>query len=192
MKISLSPFPPEHFVSRDGSGHPVPRQSTHFLHTQAESGAYSRDSLRFPWRCLFIYTANRHWVSPEFNRSLSCVPRSHRKKVTQVSLPPSFCGDCLNFSREKHSAVPFPRGPLSRVLRTNNLIVLHLLGIFLFIYLFLVRKTPSHRDTNSRPNVSEGYHRGVFLLLIFPCSADHEERDWPPWKVIFPGWQPIR
>ena len=31
--------------------------------------------------------------------------RSHR-----VS-PPSFCGACLNFSREKDSAVPFPRRP---------------------------------------------------------------------------------
>ena len=25
--------------------------------------------------------------------------------------PPSFCGACLNFSREKDSAVPFPRRP---------------------------------------------------------------------------------
>ena len=24
----------------------------------------------------------------------------------------------------------------------------------------------------------------------FPCSADHE-RDWPPCKVVFSGWQPI-
>ena len=32
--------------------------------------------------------------------------RSHR-----ISHPPSFCGACLNFSREKDSAVPFPRRP---------------------------------------------------------------------------------
>ena len=25
--------------------------------------------------------------------------------------PPSFCGACLNFSREKDSAIPFPRRP---------------------------------------------------------------------------------
>ena len=31
-------------------------------------------------------------------------PGSHR-----ISHPPSFCGACLNFSREKDSAVPFPR-----------------------------------------------------------------------------------
>ena len=29
---------------------------------------------------------------------------SHR-----ISHPPSFCGACLNFSREKDSAIPFPR-----------------------------------------------------------------------------------
>ena len=32
--------------------------------------------------------------------------RSHR-----ISHPPSFCGACLNFSREKNSAIPFPRRP---------------------------------------------------------------------------------
>ena len=32
--------------------------------------------------------------------------RSHR-----ISHPPSFCGACLSFSREKDSAFPFPRRP---------------------------------------------------------------------------------
>ena len=32
--------------------------------------------------------------------------RSHR-----ISHPPSLCGACLNFSREKDSAIPFPRRP---------------------------------------------------------------------------------
>ena len=32
--------------------------------------------------------------------------RSHR-----ISHPPSFCGAYLNFSREKDSAIPFPRRP---------------------------------------------------------------------------------
>ena len=40
---------------------------------------------------------------------------------------------------------------------TSDLIVLHLMGIFIFIFIFLVRKNPSSRDSNSRPNVSEGY-----------------------------------
>ena len=52
-------------------------------------------------------------------------PGLHRRKVTQdfsstgytggrsrrISHPPSFCGACLNFSREKDSAIPFPRRP---------------------------------------------------------------------------------
>ena len=54
MNIPLSPFAPENLVSRDGFGSPVPRQPAH-LHTQAEYGAYLRDSSRVPRRCPFIY-----------------------------------------------------------------------------------------------------------------------------------------
>ena len=56
MNTSLSQFAPEKLVSRDGFGsHALPAQ----LHTQAESGAYLRDSSRFPRRRPFIYL-NRH------------------------------------------------------------------------------------------------------------------------------------
>ena len=41
MNISLFPFARENLVSRDCFGSPVPRRPAH-LHTQAESGAYSR------------------------------------------------------------------------------------------------------------------------------------------------------
>ena len=34
----------------------------------------------------------------------------------RISHPPSFCGACLHFSREKDSAIPFPRRPWSRIL----------------------------------------------------------------------------
>ena len=47
-------------------------------------------------------------------------PGSHR-----IFHPPSFCGACLNVSREKDSAIPFPRRPRSRILCTNDSIVLH-------------------------------------------------------------------
>ena len=50
MNIPLSPCVPENLVSRDGLSRPVPRQPAH-LHTQAESGAYLRDSSRVPRRC---------------------------------------------------------------------------------------------------------------------------------------------
>ena len=50
MYIPLSPYVPENLVSRDRFSRPVPRQPAH-LHTQAESGAYLRDSSRVPrWR----------------------------------------------------------------------------------------------------------------------------------------------
>ena len=87
--------------------------------------------------------------------------RSHR-----ISHPPSFCGACLNFFREKDSAVPFPRRAWSRIWCTNELIILHLLGIYFSF--FCEEKSQFvwlHRDSNSRPNVSRfrGYqlnHRG--------------------------------
>ena len=49
MNVSLSAFAPENLVSRDGFGSPVPPQPAR-LHTQAESGAYLRDSSRVPRR----------------------------------------------------------------------------------------------------------------------------------------------
>ena len=53
MNISLSAFVPENLVSRDEFGSPVPRQPAH-VHTQAESGAYLRDSSRVPRRRPFM------------------------------------------------------------------------------------------------------------------------------------------
>ena len=51
--IPLSPCVPENLVSPDGFSRPVPRQPAH-LHTQAESGAYLRDSSRVPRRRPFM------------------------------------------------------------------------------------------------------------------------------------------
>ena len=84
MNIFLSAFAPENLVSRDGFGSPIPRQPAH-LHTQAESGASLRDASRVPRRrpLLYLKTAIRHRVSPEFIGSHNCVPmvfttESHR------------------------------------------------------------------------------------------------------------------
>ena len=51
--IPLSPCVPENLVSRDGFSRPAPRQPAH-LHTQAEPGAYLRDSSRVPRRRPFM------------------------------------------------------------------------------------------------------------------------------------------
>ena len=69
MTFYLSPFSPEKFVSRDGFSRPVPRQPLLILQTQAEYGASSRDSSRFLRRLPFIYTVNRHRVSPRESAS---------------------------------------------------------------------------------------------------------------------------
>ena len=53
MNIFLYPFAPENLVSRDRFGRPVPRQLAHSPHTQAQYGAYSWDSSRFPRRRQF-------------------------------------------------------------------------------------------------------------------------------------------
>ena len=63
MDISLSPFAPENLVSRDGFGRPVPPQPA-YLHTQAEYGAYLRDSPRVPRRRLFIYLKPPYALGP--------------------------------------------------------------------------------------------------------------------------------
>ena len=77
--------------------------------------------------------------------------RGHTGERSQkIFLPPSFCGTCaLFFSREglSHS---FPSSTVkSNFLCTNDLIVLHSLGIFYFyffycilLFTFLVRKIP--------------------------------------------------
>ena len=85
MNISLSAFTPENLVSRDGFGSPVPGQPAH-LHTQAESGAYLRDSSRPSSAAASIYsfiTAIRHRFSPEFIGLPNCVPMA----FTAESLP---------------------------------------------------------------------------------------------------------
>ena len=52
------PIPILNLVSPDGFGSPVPRQPAH-LHTQAEYGAYLRDSSRVPrWRPFIYYATN--------------------------------------------------------------------------------------------------------------------------------------
>ena len=72
MNFSLSAFVPENLVSRDEFGSPVPRQPAH-LQTQAESGAYLRDSSRFPDWCPFLYL---NYTGMYFNKVVqtSCKP----------------------------------------------------------------------------------------------------------------------
>ena len=89
--------------------------------------------------------------------------RSHR-----ISHPPSFCGVCLNFSREKDSLIPFPHRPRSRLLCTNELIVLHTWAFFYFH--FFVRKNPS-----SMPCGNSSFHMCLCVCVCFlPIHSGHQ------------------
>ena len=54
---------------------------------------------------------------------------------------------------------------------TDDLIVLHPLGIFIFYFLFFSEKNPVDRGSNSRPNVSEGYE---VTILSYRGDLLHE------------------
>ena len=89
---------------------------------------------------------------------VGCTSRGHTGgRSHRISHPFFFCGACLSFCREKDSAIPFPRRPSSRILCTNDLIVLHPLGICICIFYFFSVRKSRLPGSNSRPNVSEGY-----------------------------------
>ena len=80
--------------------------------------------------CFCVFSSHPFWTSSSLD-----VPAgvTQEKGHTGFFHPPSFCGACLDFCREKDSAIPFPRRPWSRILCTNELIVLHPLGIFILV-----------------------------------------------------------
>ena len=87
--ISPSPFSPENLVSRDRFGSPALRQPAH-LHTQAESGAYLRDSSRVPRRRLFIYLKPQYAFGSVPSLSVHVIvyrwhslPRVHRHRASK-------------------------------------------------------------------------------------------------------------
>ena len=111
--ISLSPCVLENLVSRDGFSRSVPRQPAH-LHTQAESGAYLRDSSRVPRRRPFmkppyaigsVSSLSGHAIAYRW-RSLPRV-RRHRASKPQGSservLPWQITMDQLIFASLSHT-----------------------------------------------------------------------------------------
>ena len=104
---------PENLVSRDGFSHPVPRQPAH-LHTQAESGAYLRDSSRVPRRRPFMkppyaigpvpslsgHAIAYRWRSlPRVRRHRASKPQGSSKRV----LPWQITMDQLIFASLSHT-----------------------------------------------------------------------------------------
>ena len=103
MNTFPSPFAPGNLISRDGSDRPVPsRLSLLILHTQAESGAYSRGSSRFPQRSVYLF------ISPCAIRSVPSLsvhaiayrwyplPRVHRHRAS--SPQGSSSNGCCHFA----------------------------------------------------------------------------------------------
>ena len=105
--IPLSPCVPENLVSRDGFSRPVPRHPAH-LNTQAESGAYLRDSSRVPRRRPFMKPPYAIESVPSLSgrRSLPRVGR-HRASKPQGSservLPWQITMDQLIFASLSHT-----------------------------------------------------------------------------------------
>ena len=122
MIIPLSPCVPENLVSRDGFSRLVPRQPAH-LHTQAESGAYLRDSSRVPQRRPFmkppyaigsVPSLSGHAIAYRW-RSLPRV-RQHRASKPQGSferaLPWQVTMDKLLFASFSHTHYWYEMGML--------------------------------------------------------------------------------
>ena len=71
---------------------------------------------RVPTRCFStqvvlgaVFSSPLFWTLGLLNVPAGVTQTGGRSHM--ISHPPSFCGACLNFSREKDSAVPFPRRP---------------------------------------------------------------------------------
>ena len=113
--IPLSPCVPENLASRDGFSRPVPRQPAHHPHTQAESGAYLRDSSRVPRRRPFMkppyaiglvpslsgHAIAYRWCSlPRVRRHRASKPQGSSKRVL---LPWQITMDQLMFASLSHT-----------------------------------------------------------------------------------------
>ena len=58
------------------------------------------------WMCVFsVFSSPSFWTSSSLDVQEGVI----QEEGHIISHPLSFCGACLNFSREKDSAIPFPR-----------------------------------------------------------------------------------
>ena len=99
ITFSLSPFAPENLISRDGFGSPVQHQPG-YLHTQADEGAYLRDSSRVPRRRPFIYWHDYFEKKENFEieSGAKCSPESISESFQNVF--------------ERHTSLQYPLPPL--------------------------------------------------------------------------------
>ena len=95
-------------LTRDGTTEPVSRdQNLRHARRQGNihfpcSADHERDWQPYPFDPYSAICDDHTYIHTYIHR---------RKKRSHRVSPPSFCGACLIFSREKDSAVPFPRRP---------------------------------------------------------------------------------
>ena len=170
MNIPLSPCVPENLVSRDGFSRPVPRQPAH-LHTQAEPGAYLRDSSRVPRRRRMkppyaigsVSSLSGHAIAYRW-RSLPRVRRHRACKQPQGSservLPWQITMDQLLFASLSHTHYWYEVGMLKvpAAIRSNIInLFYYVLKMFCFVFFW----SPSVAI-----NVSV-QHNGGFLPVLY-------------------------
>ena len=152
MNISLSAFAPENLVSRDGFDSPVPRQPAH-LHTQAEPGAYLRDSSRVPRRRPSIYLKPPHAIGSV--PSLSGHAIAYRRR----SLP-----------RVRRHTVSKPQGSSERVLpwqETMDKLIYASLSHTHYWYEVGMLKVPTNAiGTQSRDLINSGLVRWRLTVYV--------------------------
>ena len=147
MSIPLSPCVSGNLVSRDGFSRPVPRQPAH-LHTQAESGAYLRDSSRVPLR--------RPFMKPPYD--IGSVPSllGHAIAYRRRSLP-----------RVRRHRASKPQGSSERVLPwqvTMDQLICASLSHTHFWYEVGMLKVPYVPYESCRQAKSHGYPRTVVQI----------------------------
>ena len=136
---------PENLVSRDGFSRLVPRQPAH-LHTQAESGAYLRDSSRVPRR--------RPLMKPPY--AIGSVPSlsGHAVAYRWRSLP-----------RVRRHRASKPQGCSERVLPwqiTMDQLIIASLSHTHHCYEVGMLKAPLFDDTTY-------YHRLLYIAMLLYC-----------------------
>ena len=164
---------PENLASRDGFSRPVPRQPAH-LHTQAESGAYLRDSSRVPRR--------RPFMKPSY--AIGSVPSlsGHAIAYRWRSLP-----------RVRRHRASKPQGSSERVLPwqiTMDQLTCASLSHTHYWYEVGMLKVPAGMELKSFseafsqsnfPKVSVqplSWHFGHFSLYNAHCMVTHIARVW--------------
>ena len=125
MNISLSAVEPENLVSGDGFVSPVPRQPAP-LHTQAEYDAYL-------FMCFRVFSSHSFWTSSSLD-----VPAGVTQKEGHTGLLIHLLSAVRALIFLARRIQPFlslvDREVKFCVLPSNDLIVLHPLGIFIFIF----------------------------------------------------------